>query len=202
MLAYCERQEDTLGLCEVLDTVVARQRIVRHLLEGGRPAGLRQSLSLVDSKMASTIGGYLLDMGQFDGARRYFEYARRAGHDARNPACAAYAASWTSCAAFLRGDTCIALDTTAAHSVAVRTDDVLLKALAGLQAAGAYALDGQHGPCIATYARAQEFFTSGTAVPPSHRHSGYTRARSTDSAAHSSHCWANHDKPSKPRPAP
>jgi hypothetical protein len=114
MLAYCERQEDTLGPCEVLGTVVAQQRIVRYLLEGDRPAGLRQSLSLVDSKMASTIGGYLLDMGQFDGARRYFEYARRAGHDARNPACAAYAASWISCAAFLRGDTCIALDTAAA----------------------------------------------------------------------------------------
>jgi hypothetical protein len=85
-------------------------------------------------------------MGHPDAARRYFEHARRAGHDARNPACAAYAAANASFAAFLRGETCTALDAAAARSLAARTDDARLKALAELQAAGAYALDGQHGP--------------------------------------------------------
>jgi transcriptional regulator with XRE-family HTH domain len=166
-LAYCQRQEDTLGPCEVLNTVVAQHGIVRHLLEGGCPAGLRQSLSLVDSKMATTIGSYLLDVGQFDEARRYFERARRAGHDARNPACAAYAAASAGFAAFLRGDICIALDTAAAaRSLAVRTDDVRLKALVELGAASSYALDGQHGPRMAACARAQEFLTGGTAGAP------------------------------------
>ncbi|MGH3869213.1 MAG: hypothetical protein ACRDQ4_24510 [Pseudonocardiaceae bacterium] len=65
-LAHCKRQEDTLGPCEVLDTVVSQQRIVRHLLKGGCPAGLRQPLNLVDSNMASSIGSYLVDMGQLD----------------------------------------------------------------------------------------------------------------------------------------
>jgi transcriptional regulator with XRE-family HTH domain len=166
-LAHCKRQEDTLGPCEVLDTVVAQHGIVRHLLEGGCPAELRQSLSLVDSKMASTIGGYLLDMGQPDTAQRYFERARRAGHDARNPACAAYAAASTSFAAFLRGDTCISLDmAAAARSLAARTDDARLKAHTELRAAGAYALDGQHGPCMAACARAQEFLSGGTTSAP------------------------------------
>lgn len=123
-LAYCKRQEDTLGPCEVLDVVVAQHRIVRHLLQGDCSDGLCKPLSLVDSNMATTIGGYLISMGQPDGARRYFEHARRAGHDARNPACAAYAAAWTSFAAFLRGDTCIAVDTAAAaRSLVARTDD-------------------------------------------------------------------------------
>jgi transcriptional regulator with XRE-family HTH domain len=166
-LAYCKRQEDTLGPCEVLDTVVAQQRIVRHLLEGDCPAELRKPLSLVDSNMATTIGCYLVDMGQPEAARRYFHHARRAGHDARNPACAAYAAAEASWAAFLRGDTCTALDTAAAaRSLAARTDDARLKAFAELEAAGAYALDGQYGPCMAACERTQEFLARGTAGAP------------------------------------
>ncbi|MGH3833638.1 MAG: hypothetical protein ACRDRS_24910 [Pseudonocardiaceae bacterium] len=38
-LAQCKRQEDTLGPSEVLDTVLAQHRIVRHLLAGGCPGG-------------------------------------------------------------------------------------------------------------------------------------------------------------------
>ena len=166
-LAYCMRQEDTLGPCEVLDTVVAQHRIVRHLL-GGCPDGLRKSLRLVDSTMATSIGCYLIDMGQSDGARRYFERARRAGHDARNPACAAYAAAWATRAAFLRGDTPTALDTAAAaRSLAARTDDAQLKAFVEQMAAGAYALDDQYGPCMAACERAGGFLASGNGCAPS-----------------------------------
>ncbi len=166
-LAHCKRQEDTLGPCEVLDTVVSQQRIVRHLLKGGCPEGLRQSLSLVNSNMATTIGSYLIQMGQPDAAQRYLKHGRRSGHDARNPACAAHAAVWTSYAAFLRGDTCTVLDTAAgARSLAARTDDAQLKAFAEQMAAGAYALDGQHGPCMAACARAEEFLARGTANSP------------------------------------
>ncbi|MGH3773359.1 MAG: helix-turn-helix domain-containing protein [Pseudonocardiaceae bacterium] len=166
-LAHCKRQEDTLGPCEVLDTVVAQHGIVRRLLKGDCTDGLRRSLNTVDSNMATTIGGHLVDMGHSDAAQRYFERARRAGHNARNPASAAYAACSTSYAAFLRGDTPAALDTAAAaRSLAARTDDVRLKARAELQAAGAYALDGQYGPCMAAFARAQEFLASATAGAP------------------------------------
>ncbi|MGH3756056.1 MAG: hypothetical protein ACRDRP_25920, partial [Pseudonocardiaceae bacterium] len=165
-LAYCKRQEDTLGPGEVLDTVLAQHRIVRHLL-GGCPDGLRTSLSTLDSSMATAIGGYLISMGQPDGARRYFERARRAGHDARNPACAAYAAAWATRAAILRGDTPIALDTAAAaRSLAARTGDVQLKAFVEQMAAGAYALDGQYGPYMAACERAGGFLASGNGCAP------------------------------------
>ncbi|MGH3805794.1 MAG: helix-turn-helix domain-containing protein, partial [Pseudonocardiaceae bacterium] len=166
-LAHCKRQEDTLGPGEVLDTVLAQHQIVRHLLQGGCPDGLRKPLSILDSSMATAIGGYFLDMGHLDAARRYCERARRAGHDAGNPACAAYAAASTSAVARLRGDTPTALDTAAAaRSLAARTGDAQLKALAEQRAAGAYALDGQHGPYLAACARAQQFLASATAGTP------------------------------------
>jgi transcriptional regulator with XRE-family HTH domain len=166
-LAHCKRQEDMLGPCEVLDTVMAQQEIVRHLLDGDCPENLRRPLSTVDSDMATTIGGYLLDMGQSDAARRYFDHGRRAAHQAHNSACAAYAAAKTSNAAFLRGDTPTALDiAAAARSLAARTDDVRLKAYAELEAAAAYALDGQYGLCMAAYERAREFLTNDNGPAP------------------------------------
>ncbi|MBV8539956.1 MAG: helix-turn-helix domain-containing protein [Pseudonocardiales bacterium] len=167
-LAHCRRQEDTLGSCEVLDTVVAQHGIVRRLLKGGCPGGLRRHLSTVDSTMAATISGYLISMNQPDGARWYFERARRAGHDARNPACAAYAAAWATRAAILRGDTPTALDTAAAgRSLTARTDDAQLKAFVEQMAAGAYALDGQYGPYMAACERAGGFLASGNGRAPS-----------------------------------
>jgi hypothetical protein len=164
-LAHCKRLEDKLGPSAVMDTVTAQYHLVRHLLAGGCPDRLRQPLSVVDSTMASAIGGYLINMGDHRLAQRYFHRARRAGHDARNPACAAYAAANASFAACLRGDTAAGLDTAAAaRSLAARTDDVQLKALAEQMAAGGYALDGQYGPCMAACARAHEFLASSTAL--------------------------------------
>ncbi|MGH9650545.1 MAG: hypothetical protein ACRD3I_08755, partial [Terriglobales bacterium] len=129
---------------------------------GGCPDNMVKPLKLVESNMASSIGIGLINMGHLDAATGYLQRARRAGHDARNPACAAYAATNAGMAAFLRGDTPTALDTAAAgRSLAARTDDVRLKALAEQMAAAAYALDGQYGPCMAACARAQEFLASG-----------------------------------------
>lgn len=166
-LAQCKRLEDKLGPREVLDTVIAQHGLVRRLLEGGCPERLRKPLSLVDSNIASAIGGYMIDMGNPEEAMRYFKHARRAGHDAGNPACAAYAAANTSFAAFLRADTPTALDTAAAaRSLAARTNDARLKALAEHMAAAAYALDNQYGLCMAACDRAQEILASANGCAP------------------------------------
>jgi hypothetical protein len=102
-------------------------------------------------------------MGHPEEATRYFQRARKAGHDAGNPAYAAYAAANASLAAFVRRDTCAAVDMAAvARSLAARTDDVRLKALAEQRAAAAYALDGQYGPCMAASARAHDMLTNAT----------------------------------------
>ncbi len=157
-LAQCKRLEDKLGPCEVIDTIIAQHGLVRRLREGGCPDRLVKPLRLLDSNMASTIGGYLVDMGQPEAATGYFAHARRAGHDAGNPACAAYAAANACFAAFLRGDTPTALDmAAAARSLAARTHDTQLKALAEQMAAAAYARDGQYGPCMAASSHAHEF---------------------------------------------
>jgi len=166
-LTQCKRLEDTLGPCEVLDTVVAQHGLVRRLSTGDCPERLRKPLSLVDSNMASAIGGYLIDMGHPEEAIRYFQRARKAGHDAGNPAYAAYATINTSFAAFLRSDTPTALDTAAAaRSLAARTNDVRLKALAEQMAAAAYALDGQYGPCMTACDRAQDLLAGANRCTP------------------------------------
>jgi hypothetical protein len=160
-LAHCKRLEDQLGPSEVMGTVAAQHRLVRHLLDSGCPDRFRQPLSVVDSNMACAIGGYLIDMGNHSLAHDYFQHARKAGHDARNPACAAYAAANTSFAAFLNGDTPTAIDAAAAaRSLAARTTDVQLKALAEQMAAAAYALDGQYDLCMAACARAHNLLTN------------------------------------------
>jgi hypothetical protein len=59
------------------------------------------------------------------------------------------------------------LDTAAAaRSLAARTDDARLKALAEQRAAAAYALDGQYGPCMAACARADNFLASENGRAP------------------------------------
>jgi hypothetical protein len=50
----------------------------------------------------------------------------------------------------------------AARSLAARTDDPRLKALAEQKAAGAYALDGQYGPCMAACERAGDFLAGAS----------------------------------------
>ncbi|MGH3697148.1 MAG: helix-turn-helix domain-containing protein [Pseudonocardiaceae bacterium] len=160
-LTVCKRQEDRLGPCQVLDTVVAQHGLVRRLLAGDCAENLRKALSLVDSNVACTIGSYLIDMGQPEAAGRYLHRARRAAHNAGNPTYAAYATIDTSFVAFQRGDTPTALDTAAAaRSLAARTDDAQLKAWAEQAAAGAYALDGQYGPCMSASARAHDLLTT------------------------------------------
>ena len=70
--AHCKRLEDQLGPSEVMDTVAAQHRLVRHLLDSGCPDRFRQPLSIVDSNMACAIGGYLIDMGNHSLAQRLF----------------------------------------------------------------------------------------------------------------------------------
>ncbi|MGH3904121.1 MAG: helix-turn-helix domain-containing protein [Pseudonocardiaceae bacterium] len=165
-LAQCKRLEDKLGPCEILDTVVAQHGLVRHLLTEC-PDRWVKPLRLVESNIASTIGNYLLNMCHPKAAMGYLGRARKAGHDAGNPASAAYAAAFASRVAFLRGDTPTALDmAAAARSLAARTSDARLKALAEQMAAAAYALDGQYGPCLAACARAQEFLAGANGPTP------------------------------------
>ena len=160
-LSVCKRQEDRLGPLQVVDTVVAQHGLVRRLLAGDCPEKLHKALQLVDSNMACTIGGYLIDMGQLEAAGRYFGRARRAAHKAGNTAYATYAAVHTSDAARLRGDAPTALDTAAAaRSLAARTDDAQLKALAEQAAAYAYALNGQYGPYMNASTRAHDMLSN------------------------------------------
>ncbi|MGH3938692.1 MAG: helix-turn-helix domain-containing protein [Pseudonocardiaceae bacterium] len=160
-LARCKRQEDKLGPCDIVDTILAQHELVHRLLQGC-PDKFIKPLKLLDSTISSTIGTCLINMGCPHTAKDYFEHARRAGHEATHPASAAYAAANASFAAFLRRDTPTALDTAAAaRSLATRTGDLQLKALAEQMAAAAYALDGQYNPCISATGRAHDLLATG-----------------------------------------
>lgn len=166
-LASCKRQEDKLGPCRILDTVTAQHQLVHHLLDDECPPHLHKPLHLVDSNIACTMGWYLIELGHHNAGRRYLEHARKAAHDASNATCAAYVLCNISFAAFLRNDTPTALDAAAAaRSLAARTDDTRLKALAEQQAAAAYALDGQYGPCMAACNRAHDLLANAKSLAP------------------------------------
>jgi hypothetical protein len=76
-------------------------------------------------------------------------------------------AIYTSFLARFRGDTPTALDAAAAaRSLAARSGDRRLQALAENIASGAFALDGQYGPCLAARARAHDLLTAPTDPVP------------------------------------
>jgi transcriptional regulator with XRE-family HTH domain len=166
-LAHCRRLEDTLGPRAVLDTVLAQHELVHHLLHEGATEQWHKPLRLLDSTMAAAIGNYLVDMGDLGAARGWFAHARKAGHDGGNPAYAAYAAANLSYVARLAGDTPAALDAAAAaRSLAARTSDAQVQALAESVAAGAYALDGRSDACLAAVDRAHDLLTTATSPGP------------------------------------
>ncbi len=162
-LRHCKRQEDALGPSMVHGTVLAQHGIVRRL-PPECPARVRPRLLSLHSDMAATIGGYLVDLNNHDRAQHYLSEARIAGHEAGNRVHPAYALSEASFSAYLRGETCTAMDTAAAaRNLAAHTDDSLVKVLADQRAAAAHALDGQHATCVAACARAREGSGSGSA---------------------------------------
>ena len=153
---HCKRQEDALGPSMVHGTVLAQHGIVRRLLPEC-PARLRPRLLSLHSDMAATIGWNLVDLNNHDRAQHYFGDARIAAHEAGDRVHAALALANASSSAYLRGETCTAMDTAAvARNLAAHTDDAQVKAYADLRAAGAHALDGQYAACLAAYARARE----------------------------------------------
>jgi hypothetical protein len=154
-LQQCKHQRDALGPSMVHGTVLAQHGIVRRLLPE-RPVRLRPRLLSLHSDMTATIGEHLIDLNAHDRAQHCLREARIAGHAAGDRVRAAYALSEVSHSAYLRSETCTAMDTAAARNLAAHTDDALLKAYADQQAAVAHALDGQHAACIAAYTRARE----------------------------------------------
>ncbi|MGH3755785.1 MAG: helix-turn-helix domain-containing protein [Pseudonocardiaceae bacterium] len=166
-LARYRRLDDKLGPCAVLEAVLAQHELVHHLLREGPAEQRRKQLRVLDSAMASAIGNYLIDLGDFGTARRWLKHARKAAHDGGSPAAATYAAALLTWAARLAGETPAApaaLDAAeTARSLAAHTGDHQVKALMESFAAGAYALDGHYDACMGAVDRAHGLLTTSSA---------------------------------------
>ncbi len=154
MLQHCKRQHDTLGPQAVLHTVLAQRQLVRSLLDEC-PAELRPRLLSVYSGMSSSVGFYFFDLDDAAGAMHYCDQARAAAQEARDTELAVWALCNMSYFASWQGKAHAGIDfATAAQSLAVKTDDLLLQVCAVEHAGIAYAADGQHKECMTEFDRA------------------------------------------------
>lgn len=165
MLQHCKRQEDALGPQAVLQTVLAQRQLVDALLTQC-PDSLRPRLLSVYSSMSTSVGGYLLDLGDAARGMHYKDQARAAAQEARNTELAIYALCTMSYYASCQGKAHAGIDlAAAAQNLATKTDDHLLQACVAVEFGMAYAVDGQHKECMTEFDRA----LAGLAVPAEQR---------------------------------
>jgi hypothetical protein len=167
MLAHCRRQEDALGPLCVIETVSAQHALTRHLLTDCADRW-RAPLLALDAAILAVVGSWHVDIGDHATAARCFTAGRIAAHEAKAKAYAAYVTASLSFLHYLRKDTPAALDSSAAaRSLATGVTDLRVRAFAEQEAAGAFALDGQHGPCLAASERARELVRRADAAAES-----------------------------------
>lgn len=166
ILHYCKQQNDMLGPRAVLHTVLTQRWLARHLVTEC-PAPLRPRLLAVYSGMSSSVGDYSFDLNDLDSARYYYDQARAAAHEAHNTELSVYALCGMSYAASTQGKAHAGIDmAAAAQSLAIQTDDPLLRVCAAERAGTAYAVDGQYKLCLTEFDRAREGLLSATDAPP------------------------------------
>ena len=81
MLRHCQLQEDALGSRAVVPMALAQRDLVRGLL-AECPAMLRSRLLSIYSDLSTSIGYYFFELDDINNARRYYEQAWVAAHNA------------------------------------------------------------------------------------------------------------------------
>jgi len=159
ILVDCKRQEDVFGPHSVLHTVIAQREFVDSLLNECSDE-LRPRLLSLYSSMSSSVGDYSFDLNDLDSARYYYDHARAAAHEARNLELSVYAlcsmsyAASISYAAYGHGKAHAGIDlAAAAQSLAIQTDDPLLRVCAAERAGTAHAVSGQYKRCLTEFDR-------------------------------------------------
>ncbi len=148
--------EDQLGPQQVIAAVMAQLSLVRGLLQGGVPDAYYRPLQEIAAKIAAVLGGYYVNLVDYERARICFRYARRMAHLAQSPACDAHAAASLTHSYFLTGDVVSALDCAQVTlGLGSQTPDLRVKAFSAQMAAAAYATNGQHRDCMRLHDRAK-----------------------------------------------
>lgn len=117
--------------------------------------------------MSSSAGDYFFDLNDPDSARYYYDQARAAAHEARNTELSFYALCSMSYAASSQGKAHAGINlAAAAQSLAIHTDDQLLRVWAAERTATADAVDGQYMLFMTEFDKAQEGMVLATDVSP------------------------------------
>ena len=89
-IGWYRRLDATIGPEDVVDTVLSELGLVERLLDGPPPDTLRPRLVSAAGELYQLAGWLSFDLQDYDGARAYYERARRAAHEAGNAALSAY----------------------------------------------------------------------------------------------------------------
>ncbi len=166
MFRHCQRQEDALGSCAVLPTVLGQSNLIRDLLEEC-PTNLRSRLLSIYSDMSTSIGYYFFELNDADSAKDYHEQARTAAHDAGSVELSIYALCEWSYTASWQGQAPAGLDlAAAAQGLVSKTQDPLMRVGAAQRAATAYAFDGQYKECMVELEKARDSLASAGQFSP------------------------------------
>ncbi|MGH3944546.1 MAG: hypothetical protein ACRDSI_05815 [Pseudonocardiaceae bacterium] len=166
MFRHCQRQEDALGSCAVLPTVLGQSNLIRDLLEEC-PTNLRSRLLSIYSDMSTSIGYYFFELNDADSAKGYHEQARTAAHDAGSVELSIYALCEWSYTASWQGQAPAGLDlAAAAQGLVSKTQDPLMRVGAAQRAATAYAFDGQYKECMVELEKARDSLASAGQFSP------------------------------------
>ncbi len=148
LLWRCERQDDALGPCGVLDTVLTQRSLLGSLLPDC-PASLRPRLLSVTSNASRQAGWLSFDLNDFDSAEYFYESARALAHEAENVELGAIILCGMSHSAVWQGKPRIGIDhAAAAREWANRAADMGLRAYCADIAAKAYSAAGQRDECL------------------------------------------------------
>lgn len=164
MVRHCQMQEDVLGSRAVLPVMLGQQNLVRDLLVEC-PVSLRSRLLSTYSNMSTSIGYYFFELNDAENAKRYYEQARMAAHDAGSAELGIYALCESSYTVSWEGKAPVGLDLVgAAQNLLKKTDDPLMRVCVAQRTATAYAFDGQYKQCMVELDRARDGLASAGPV--------------------------------------
>ncbi|MET7774069.1 hypothetical protein [Nocardia sp. NPDC005366] len=166
MLNQARLQDDLLGPQAAIRTTLTQVDITEALLTSGPQDPLERRLKSLRSKVSTSAGWQLFDLGRVNLAEKHFEAARDAADEVGDDSAGAMAlAEWSAMTEEIGKPAVAADQATAAETRANRSGDPLLRAHTAGITALAQAKAGHEGDTRRALARAEAFDVSTPRTP-------------------------------------